>query len=255
MAKKIVVTNAKGGVGKSTTSLNLADALRFVGFRVLLVDLDPSRNATSVYTKKREDIKTLKNLLEGEKAKNCIYKADFGDIIPGDKYLARERSELYRACTDDPAFIKKALKSVEKDYDYIIFDTPPTINTWMISAIYAADGAVCPVLPAKFALDGLSELLESLNDLEKEMKHKLPIYGILLTGFDMRNSQDNTIKDMLPTLGSALGVNVFETSISKCQEVEKCITANKSLFEAKPNSKAAVDYVNWVKELLEIMEG
>ena len=125
MAKKIVVTNAKGGVGKSTTSLNLADALRFVGFRVLLVDLDPSRNATSVYTKKREDIKTLKNLLEGEKAKNCIYKADFGDIIPGDKYLARERSELYRACTDDPAFIKKALKSVEKDYDYIIFDTPP----------------------------------------------------------------------------------------------------------------------------------
>ena len=72
MAKKIVVTNAKGGVGKSTTSLNLADALRFVGFRVLLVDLDPSRNATSVYTKKREDIKTLKNLLEGEKAKNCI---------------------------------------------------------------------------------------------------------------------------------------------------------------------------------------
>lgn len=255
MAKKIVVTNAKGGVGKSTTALNLADALRFIGFKVLLVDLDPSRNATSVYTKKAQDIKTLKNLLEGEKAKDCIFSAEFGDIIPGDKSLARERSELYKTCTDDPAYIKKALKSVEKDYDYIIFDTPPTINTWMISAIYAADGAVCPVLPKKFAIDGLSELLESLNDLEDEMKRKLPIYGVLLTGYDMRNAQDNTIKDMLPTLGNALGVHVFETSISNCQEVEKCITANKSLFQAKPNSKAAIDYVNWVKELIEITEG
>lgn len=254
MAVKIAVTNAKGGVAKTTTAINIADALMFIGSRVLFVDLDPSTNSTSVYLgNARDEVKTLKDLMRGERAEDCITHADFGDIIAGDKALAKEDNPEYEIARKDLNFIKNALKSVERKYDYIIFDTPPNVGAWMKSAIYAANGCVCPVVPKKFAIDGLSELLETLDDIKKGGNKKLKIYGVVLTVYDQRNAQDKAIKDVLPTLGNALGFRVFNTPIRTCQDVEKAIAESKSLFRAKGNSNGAIDYVNLVKEILEVI--
>ncbi len=251
MATKIAVTNAKGGVAKTTTAINIADALIFIGYRVLFIDLDPQANSTSVYIpKKNEEYKTLRNLIEGEKAADCIYHGEFGDIIPGDKSLAEE-DDVYQKAKQDPALLKKALKSIDRKYDFIVMDTPPNVGAWMKSAIYAADGTVCPVLPKKFAIDGLSELLQKLNEIKKEGNKSLKMYGVVLTVYDQRNAQDKAIKDMLPMMGKALNIHVFETSIRTCQDVEKALAEGKSLFRTKGNSNGAMDYVNLTKEILE----
>lgn len=262
MATKIAITNAKGGVAKTTTALNIADALMYIGYKVLFVDLDPQSNSTSVYegsTTRSDDEKTLFDLFTDFTTNNrinsirdYIRNTDFGDIVPGDYRLA----DMDGAIITKPKgtkVIKDALKSVEDDYDFVIMDTPPNVGAYMRNAIRAADGCICPVLPKKFAIDGLGQLLNTIDDIRDDGNENLKVYGIVLTIYDQRNAQDKAIKEELPSLGTNFGFKVFETSIRTCQDVEKALAECKSLFRTRGNSNGAVDYANLVKEILEVI--
>lgn len=257
MAIKIAITNAKGGVAKTTTAINIADALMFIGYKVLFVDLDPQGNSTSVYTGsivREEEEKTLFDLFEGKlSTKDCILHTAFGDILAGDVRLATQDA-VYLTQVGGVKKLKNALKTVEEEYDFIIMDTPPNIGSFMRNAIYAADGCVVPVLPKKFAIDGLNQLLGTINDIKEDGNEKLKIYGIVLTMFDKRNSQDKAICEALPELGEELGFRVFKTPIRINQDIEKAISNCESLFRTRGNSNGAIDYVELVKELLENVE-
>lgn len=256
MAIKIAITNAKGGVAKTTTAINLADALMFLGNKVLFIDLDPQANSTSLYTKKlklNEEQKTLFDFFLGKaKLEDCVFEADFGDIICGDNRLAED--DLYDFNYSDYTLIQKNISKLDKKYDYIIMDTPPSIQgTFMKNAVNASDGVIIPVQGKKFAIDGLSQLLEFLNRIKEKDNKKLKIYGVLITMFDVRQSQDKAILNVLPVVGKNLGFNVFDTTIRINQDIETCISDQKSLFRTKPSCNGAIDYANFTKEILTII--
>ncbi len=256
MAIKIAITNAKGGVAKTTTAINLADALMYIGYKVLFLDLDPQANSTSVYegtVSRKSNEKTLYDLFAGSgKIKDCIEHTDFGDIIPGDRRLA-EQDAVFQTKIGGTKIIRTALQTIDSDYDFVIMDTPPNIGAYMRNAIYAADGCICPVTPKKFALDGLSQLLDTINAIKSDGNNKLKIYGIILTIYDSRNAQDREIKAQLPDVGNQLGFRVFKTVIRTCQDVEKSLSECSSLFRSRESSNGANDYAALVKELLEVI--
>ncbi len=263
MAVKIAITNAKGGVAKTTTAINIADALMYVGYRVLFIDLDPQANSTSVYegtTQRQEDEKTLFDLfncfLQNGKIDDIteyIQHTEFGDIVAGDFRLANNDGAIIQK-PKGTKVLKDALKSVEDDYDYVIMDTPPNIGAFMRNAIRAADGCICPVLPKKFAVDGLGQLLNTIDDIREDGNENLKVYGIVLAIYDKRNAQDRAVKEELPKIGEALEFHVFKTPIRTCQDVEKAIAECKSLFRTKGNSNGAIDYAGLVKEVLEVID-
>lgn len=253
MAIKIAITNAKGGVAKTTTAINIADALTFMGYKVLFIDMDPQGNSSSVYTGTlvREDTeKTLKDIFEKkEDVRNCITHTKMGDIILTDKSLA-EQDTVYQVQIGGTKILKKALAPVENDYDFMIMDTPPSVGAFMQNALIAADGCVCPINPKKFAVDGLYLLLDKIEQIKENENPDLKIYGIVLTMYDQRNAQDKGIYQQLPDLGEEIGFHVFNTPIRTCQDIEKAIANSESLFRERGNSNGAKDYANLVGEIL-----
>lgn len=252
MAIKIAITNAKGGVGKTTTAVCLADALMYVGYDVLFLDLDPQMNSSKVYTGENDisEAKTLKNLIKGDNVNNCITKTDFGDIILGDQSLADEEDTIYQMARKNLGKLRKSLEKIEDNYDFIMIDTPPNVGTWMRSALYAADGIVIPFNAKTFAVDGLGWLLETIDKIKESGNPNLKIYGGVLTFYDRRNRQDREIAKALPALGKALKFHTFSTHINTCQDIENTIAEGVSLFRSKGNSTGAVDYVHLLHELL-----
>lgn len=255
MAYKIVVANQKGGVAKTTTAVNIADALMFMKYKVLLIDLDPQSNSTSVFKQDREENEktVLDVILEKETIENCIMHTAFGDVVAGNRDLANWDGQLISA-PGGTKRIKKAIKSIEDDYDFIIMDTPPNVGAFMRNALFAADGIVTPLQAKKFALDGLSDFLDTVEELKEDGNEKLQILGVLLTMFDQRNKQDREVIQVLPEICESMNINMFKTKIRICQDIENAIAESKSLFRSRGNSNGASDYADLVIEILDIIQ-
>ncbi len=253
MAYKIVLSNKKGGVAKTTTAINIADALIFMGNRVLFLDLDSQCNSTSVFVgdSELETDKTVLNIFKKTASiKDCINHTPFGDIVCASKELENIQDELMRI-PGGLKIIKKALAEVEDAYDYIIMDTPGDIGSFTRNALFAANGVIAPVEATKFALDGLADFIEIVEALREDGNESLDILGVLLTQFDIRNAQDREVRRALPDICDAIGVNFFKTNIRKNQDVEKAISSCVSLFRTYPNSNGANDYADLVSEIIE----
>ena len=237
MGKIIAVTNQKGGVGKTTTTVNLAYNLATdFKLKVLLIDLDPQGNATSGLGVARESVKNIGDVLtENAKLKDSI-SASLSEnlfIASTDRRLAD--SEVMLAQVDDRlAKLKQALGSVSSDYDVIIIDCPPSLGILTVNALNAADYVLMPVQAEYYALEGLSQLLETMQKVKKSLNPDLEILGVLMTMVDKRNSLSEAV---CAEVEKHFPKSMFEVRIPR----------NVKLAEAPSHGKPVAVYDKWSK--------
>ena len=189
MGRIIAIVNQKGGVGKTTTAVNLTAALTEAGKRVLLCDFDPQANATSGLgvDKRRLQRSVYDVIINDVPTEQAIVHTDFGDVLPATADLAGAGVELITM--DNPNFrLRSALQKVQQDYDMIFIDCPPSLELLTVNALAAADGILVPVQCEYYALEGLTDLMTTLRMVKKRINPGLEIFGVALTMFDGRTN-------------------------------------------------------------------
>ena len=212
MAKTIAIANQKGGVGKTTSCVNLCCALKLLGKSVLLVDGDPQANASSgMGVSKSTRPNTYDLLLGGASAADCVVHTDYGDVIPTGKELAAASIELIGG--ERREFVMKdALMTLYSDYDYIFIDCPPSLELLTVNALVAADSVLIPMQCEYYALEGIADLMTSIRLCKKRLNRRLEVEGIVLTMYDARMNLTNQVADELRRY---LGGKVYETVIPR----------------------------------------
>ncbi len=248
--KKISILNIKGGVGKTTSTINLAATLAEEGKRVLVVDIDPQSNSTMAFRVYDIDDLTVSDALLNKEidVKNIIKHTDFNniDVLPSNISLAfAEKKILLDVTRNQQNRLKKTLESVEDEYDYCIIDCPPSLNMITINALVASDEVIVPIKIDKFALDGLGYLLDSIDEIRDEFNEKLVFSGCFIT-MDTSTTVNKEIKKALKDL---LGDKIFNSSVRQNVSVVESTFEQKPLIHYKPKSNANRDYVNLAKEV------
>ena len=197
MAKTIAVANQKGGVGKTTTCVNLCAALTLRGRRVLLVDCDPQGNAsTGMGVSKKTRPNTYDMLIGGELAEDCVVHTRYGDVIPTGKELAAASVELISRDRREYV-LKNALLRLYSDYDYIFIDCPPSLELLTVNALVAADSVLIPMQCEYYALEGIADLMTSIKMCSRRLNRTLRVEGIVLTMYDGRTNLTLQVADEL----------------------------------------------------------
>ena len=196
MGRIVAVVNQKGGVGKTTTAVNLTAALTALGRKVLLSDFDPQANGTSGMGVEKKQVKhsSYDILISETKAQDCIVHTEFGDVLPSTAALAGAAIELIDVPKREHT-LKRALEAVKDQYDYIFIDSPPSLELLTLNALCAADSILIPVQCEYFALEGLSDLMTTLRAVKRKLNPKLEIFGVLLTMYDGRTNFSNQVAE------------------------------------------------------------
>jgi chromosome partitioning protein len=250
MGKIIAVANQKGGVGKTTTSINLAAGLAVEEKKVLLIDADPQGNTTSGAGIQRTlSRKTLYNsLVLGEDIKNVILPTELPMlwVLPADKNLAGAEVELVDAVEREYK-LKSLLKGIKADYDYIIIDCPPSLGLLTLNGLTAADSILVPIQCEYFALEGVTELFDTLARLRRGLNPKLTIEGLLLTMYDERTNLSAAVaKDLRDFYGS----QVLKTVIPRNIRLAEAPSYGKPIILYDIRSRGAESYIQLAKEIL-----
>ena len=212
MAKIVAFANQKGGVGKTTSCVNLCCALHQLGKSVLLVDGDPQGNASSgMGVAKATRPNTYDMLVSGTPAADCVVRTPYGDVIPTDKELAAASVELIGE--ERREFVmREALQTLYSDYDYILIDCPPSLELLTVNALVASDSVLIPMQCEYYALEGLADLMTSIRLCKKRLNRRLDVVGIVLTMYDGRMNLTNQVA---AELRKYLGDKVYETVIPR----------------------------------------
>lgn len=189
MGKIVAVVNQKGGVGKTTTAVNLTAALTALGKKVLLCDFDPQANATSGLGLNKRKLKhsIYDVVVNGVDVKEAVFSTDFGDVLPATADLAGAAVELI-TMPEPHKQLKNALDQIKDDYDIIFIDSPPSLEMLTLNGLAAADGILVPVQCEYYALEGLTDLMNTLRMVKKRINPNLEIFGVALTMFDGRTN-------------------------------------------------------------------
>ena len=251
----IAVINRKGGVGKTTTALCMADAFSAEGKKTLLVDLDQQHNSSKQYHAKITDQTTVFDLLTDTNAdiQDAVQHTETGDIIAGDDLINRAESEMSNLAGRD-FMLADALAKLNNTYDFIIIDCSPVLGIVSTNALIAADEVVVPMLCDGYSIDAFT----ALNDLIKQIQSNqrlnpnLKIAGMLLTMYQANQRLVKAYDSELPAFAKSCNTRVFNTKIRSCCKVKESQQKAKSLFTYAPNCTTAQDYIAFIKEYLKV---
>src|SRR5699024_10799629 len=243
------IVNQKGGVGKTTTAVNLSDGLARRGYSTLLIDLDSQANASvAMGFSKKTILGVAEMLFNGKSAREVVQSTgrDNLDIIVGSKRLA-DADVLLSDEIGRESILKKRLKFIVGRYDHIIIDTPPSMGLLPINALVATDNYLIPVSPTNFALQGIERILDSVRKVKKGMEIDIPLFGILLTMCDMRSK---ATKDAIAQVRSDFNGQVLESEIRINTRLNEAQGKGQTIYEFAPDSTGATYYEAFTEEFI-----
>lgn len=250
MAKKIAIINQKGGVGKTTTAVNLGNYLARQGKRVLVLDLDPQGNSTSAFGYDKEQIKgcVYNVLIDGVSVSRIRKETSHPKIhvAPASINLAAAEVELVSHLAREHK-LKTSLNEVGEDYDIVLIDCPPSLGLLTVNGLVAADSVLIPVQAEYYALEGLGQLLMTIKRVRTSLNPKLDLLGVLLTMYDKRTTLSKQVEDEIK---KHFGARVFETVIPRSVRLAEAPSHGKSIVEYDKFSKGAFAYKNLAKEVI-----
>jgi chromosome partitioning protein len=250
LGKLVAITNQKGGVGKTTTAINLGASLAANEVRVLVVDSDPQGNATTgLGVQKDPNRPSLYHvLLSGANAADAVVKTDFDglEIIPADKNLVGANLELVDL-DERETRLRRALAPIRDLYTYVLIDCPPALDLLTLNALMAADSVLVPIQCEFFALEGISELMDTLDRIRQTFHHDIAVEGILLTMYDDRT---NLTRQVAADLKSFFGEQVLQTVIPRSVRLAEAPSFGKPILTYDVRSRGAESYIRLAKEIL-----
>lgn len=257
MGKVISLVNQKGGVGKTTTSINLSASLAVLGKKVLLIDLDPQGNTTTgVGINKGEIEKSIYDVLSGEcDIKDSMVKTKYKElyVIPATINLAGLNTELLEKSRTQSGFkkgeqLKNCLEPVKGQFDFIIVDCPPSLDVITINALTASNSVIIPVQCEFFALEGITQLLRTIMQAQKTLNPTLDIEGVLLT---MLDSRTNLGFEVVEDIRSFFKEKVYNTIIPRLVRLTEAPSHGEPIIAYDPKSRGSQAYINLAKEVIE----
>ncbi len=254
MTAILSITNQKGGVGKTTTAINLAAAIAQRKKKVLLIDLDPQANSTIAFFDSAEVQASMFDVLGDRRAEMASVIKPTKDpclsLAPARLALAKLEQQL-SGQFDAPYKLKDALAPIQKDFDYVIIDTPPALGILTVNALVASTHIIVPIQAAYFAIEGTDDLLETYERIRARPNPNLKVLGVVITLFDKRT---NISRDTHEQIRSVFGSVLFKTRIGKNVRLEESPAYKETIFTFAPKSPGAVEYKKLAMEVMQRVE-
>lgn len=250
MKEVLAVINQKGGVGKTTSAINIASCLAAAERKTLIIDMDPQANASSGLgiSKNAQHLTVYEVLLGKASVQDAILKSDleYLDILPANTNLVGAEIELVSAFARETR-LKAAIENLGDEYEFVLMDCPPSLGLLTVNALTAASGALVPVQCEYFAMEGLSDLMNTVKLIKGHLNQGLDLRGIILTMFDSRN---NLARQVASEVRSYFDQKVFKTVIPRNVKLGECPSHGKSIINYDVRSKGAERYLELTEELI-----